>query len=68
MRKPKIRTKGADNKPIAWIKCSMCCGTGYVFSDTSISHRDRIRGVVASMTNDKCDDCLGSGFIEFMDD
>ncbi|HET6730064.1 MAG TPA: hypothetical protein VFH04_00525 [Nitrososphaeraceae archaeon] len=68
MKKSRMPLEGPRNVPTAWVKCSSCCGTGYVFSGKKISHRDRIRGVVAYMTNDKCNDCLGHGFIRFIDD
>jgi hypothetical protein len=53
--------------PNAWLRCTICCGTGYVFSSSGVSNKDKIGGIIASMTDDKCESCLGSGFIPYLE-
>jgi len=53
--------------PKAWLRCTFCCGTGYVFTSSGVSNKDKIGGIIASMTNDKCESCLGSGFVPYLE-
>jgi hypothetical protein len=59
--------KVSSKKPDAWLRCSVCFGTGYVFSSSIVSVKTTMGETVSTMTNHKCEDCLGSGFVHYVD-
>ncbi|MGH9987856.1 MAG: hypothetical protein ACRD8W_28270 [Nitrososphaeraceae archaeon] len=67
--KRKTHSKIATRVPMlnAWLRCTICCGTGYVFSSSGVRNKDKIGGIIASMTDDKCESCSGSGFIPYLE-
>jgi hypothetical protein len=67
MSNRKKLSKIAERVPVAWLRCNLCFGTGYVFSPSRAGIKDNTGGTVATMTNDRCETCLGIGFIQFLD-
>jgi hypothetical protein len=59
--------KVSSKKPDAWLRCSICFGTGYVFSSSRVSIKANMGEAVSKMTNHKCETCLRSGFVHYVD-
>jgi hypothetical protein len=51
----------------AWLRCNLCCGTGYIFSPSRLSINAKMGVTVATMTSDRCEVCLGRGFVQYLD-
>lgn len=67
MKNPKKLSRVASKIPDAWLRCSLCFGTGYVFSPSRVGIKTNMGGTVATMTNDRCETCLGRGFVRYLD-
>jgi hypothetical protein len=53
--------------PDAWVKCSLCFGTGYVFSPVRLGIKANMGVTIATMTSDRCETCMGRGFVRYFD-
>lgn len=53
--------------PEAWLRCSMCLGTGYAFSPSTSAIKANVGGAMATMTNSRCETCRVSGSIPYLD-
>ena len=51
----------------AWLRCSLCFGTGYLFSPSRLSIKANMGVIIATMTIDRCEVCLGRGFVQYYD-
>ena len=60
-------SKVTGRVPEAWLRCSMCLGTGYAFSPSTSAIKANMGGTVATMTNSRCETCRGSGSIPYLD-
>lgn len=60
-------SKDTRNVPDAWLRCSLCSGTGYVFSPSRVGIKANMGGTVETMTSGRCETCLGSGFVQYLD-
>lgn len=67
MSNRKKLSKVTGKGPNAWLRCSLCFGTGYVFSPSRAGIKANMSGTVATMTNDRCETCLGSGFVQYFE-
>lgn len=47
-------------RPPGWVRCTNCFGTGYVFTT---DHANPEKGILGTITNDKCNKCKG-GYIK----
>lgn len=66
MSERKKLSKIAGRVPAAWLRCNLCSGTGYVFSPLREGIKANMGGTVATMTNDRCETCSGSGFVQYL--
>jgi hypothetical protein len=53
--------------PDAWLRCTVCLGTGYAFSPSTSVIKANMSGAVGTMTNRRCEACKGSGFVPHLD-
>jgi|RhiMethySRZTD1v2_1073278.scaffolds.fasta_scaffold1211473_2 hypothetical protein len=67
MSNRKKLSKVIGEVPNAWLRCSLCFGTGYVFLPSRVAIKANVGGTVATMTNDKCENCQGNGFVQYLD-
>jgi hypothetical protein len=66
MTNRKKLSKVTGDGPDAWLRCSLCFGTGYVFSPSRVGIKANRGGTIAAMTNEKCENCQGDGYVQYL--